>query len=355
MKPIDEASEIRQGESLELDRIESFLRDTISDLGRDFTVQQFPSGHSNLTYLIHAGQRDLVLRRPPFGTKAATAHDMVREYRVLSALQDVYPYSPRPLALCEDDDLIGCPFYVMEPIRGIVIRREIPPSLKLSASDIGQLFQNTVKAQFDLHAIDYGAIGLENFGKPAGYIERQVSGWSKRYRAARTPDAPDSKDIMQWLAANMPPDSPAPGIIHNDFKLDNIVLDPQNPLKVIGVLDWEMATLGDPRMDLGCSLGYWVQADDPPEMQAIRFLPTHVPGALSREQMVKDYSRLTGNPIDKFDFFLVFGVFRLAVIVQQIYYRYYHGQTSDQRFKAFITAVNVLDKTAQRFVERADC
>jgi aminoglycoside phosphotransferase (APT) family kinase protein len=348
----DQAAQVRSGEALDAKKIETFLRDTIAGLTGDIKVQQFPRGHSNLTYLVSVGTREFVLRRPPFGTKAATAHDMGREYRVLSALSGVYPYSPKPIAFCGDTELIGAPFYVMEPIRGIIIRREFPETLKLPAGEVTQLFRRLVEAQFALHTIDYHRIGLADFGKPEGYVERQVLGWSKRYRAARTPDAPESEDIMQWLAAHMPPESPQPGVIHNDFKLDNVVLDPRDPLKIIGVLDWEMATVGDPLMDLGSSLGYWVQADDPPELQAIRFVPTHAAGALTREQVVAYYAELSGNPVDNFGFYLVFGIFRLAVIAQQIYYRFYHGQTRDQRFGAFIIGVNVLDRAARRHIER---
>ena len=214
MEHIDQAAEVRKGESFDLNRVESFLRDTLPGLEGEFRLLQFPKGHSNLTYLVQIGARELVLRRPPFGTKAATAHDMVREYRILTTLENIYPYAPAAVALCEDESLIGGPRF-----------------------------------------------------------ER----------------------VMQWLGEHISQDSEQPGIIHNDFKLDNIVLDPQDPLKVIGVLDWEMATLGDPHMDLGCSLAYWVQPDDPAEMQAIRFIPTHLPGALTREQMAAYYGQLAGK------------------------------------------------------------
>ncbi len=352
MTVTDQATEVRSGEALDPETIESFLHDALPGLTGDLKVHQFPRGHSNLTYLVTVGQREFVLRRPPFGTKAATAHDMGREYRVLSALDGVYPYSPKPIAFCEDAGVIGAPFYVMEPIRGIIVRRKFPEALNLSAGDVTRIFRRLVEALVELHTIDYRRIGLGDFGKPEGYVERQVLGWSKRYRAARTPDAAESEDVMQWLAAHMPAESARPGIIHNDFKLDNVVLDPRDPRKIIGVLDWEMATVGDPLMDLGATLGYWVQPDDPEEMQAIRFIPTHAEGALTREQVVACYTELSGIPVDNFGFYLVFGTFRLAVIAQQIYYRYYHGQTRDQRFALFIHAVNILDRTARRHIER---
>jgi aminoglycoside phosphotransferase (APT) family kinase protein len=349
----DQPAAIRNGEAFETKKLESFLRDSIPDLGREMVIQQFPGGHSNLTYLITFGKRELVLRRPPFGTKAKSAHDMGREYRVLSALKDTYPYGPKPLAYAEDTTIIGCPFYVMERITGVIVRREFPAGLDASPDTIRALCRNMVQVHHDLHAIDPRGVGLDNFGKPAGYVERQVTGWSRRYRNARTPDAPDCEAVMAWLLEKMPPDSPAPAIIHNDFKLDNVVLDPDNPQEIIGVLDWEMATVGDPLMDLGGSLAYWVQKDDPPDLQAIRSMPTDAAGALSRDEIVDYYARLSKRAIDNYDFYYCFGLFRLAVIAQQIYYRYYHGQTRDERFKMMIFGVHALEKTAIDNIERS--
>jgi aminoglycoside phosphotransferase (APT) family kinase protein len=353
MDTIDQATSIRQGEKLDSLKVEAFLRDSIPGLQGEMVTRQFPRGHSNLTYLVTFGDRELVLRRPPFGTKAKTAHDMGREYRILSALKDTYPYCPTPLAYTEDADVLGCPFYVMERIRGIIVRRAFPAGLAGSPEKIGGLCRKLVQVHHQLHAIDYRQVGLENFGKPAGYVQRQVLGWSKRYRAARTPDAPDCEDIMAWLEEKMPPDFPTPAIIHNDFKLDNVVLDKDNPGKIIGVLDWEMATVGDPLMDLGSSLAYWVQKGDPPEMQAMRFMPSDSQGALTRDELVGRYADLAGWAIDNYDFYYCFGLFRLAVIVQQIYYRFYHGQTKDKRFEALILGVHALEKTARINIEKS--
>ncbi|HDM32901.1 MAG TPA: phosphotransferase family protein, partial [Deltaproteobacteria bacterium] len=307
----------------------------------------------NLTYMLSVGDRNFVLRRPPFGRKAKSAHDMSREYRILNALKDVFPYAPRPVAYTEDTSIIGCPFYVMERIEGIILRKDLPEGLHFTPDEARQLCENLLDVQCELHSIDYKKVGLENFGKPEGYVKRQVEGWSERYRAAKTPDAPDFEDVMSWLHEKMPTDFRNPCIIHNDFKLDNVVLDPKNPLKIIGVLDWEMATIGDPIMDLGNSLAYWVQADDPPDFQAIRMMPTNIPGALTREELVARYAEKTGIAIDNFDFYLCFGLFRLAVIAQQIYYRYYHGQTKDERFKLLIIAVNVLEKSALSIIDKS--
>ena len=348
----DQPTEIRKGEDLEVARVEAFIRDSIPGLSGEMIIQQFPRGHSNLTYLITIGGREMVLRRPPFGTKAKTAHDMSREYRVLKALHSVFPYCPQPLAYTEDASIIGCPFYLMGRISGIILRRDLPSGLDLTPQQVRHLFEKLVSVQFELHAIDYHKIGLENFGKPQGYVERQVLGWSKRYRAARTPDAPDCESLMAWLQEHMPPDSENPAIIHNDFKLDNAVLDKEDPTKIIGVLDWEMATIGDPFMDLGSSLAYWVEPEDPPEIQAIRTMPTHLEGALSRKQMIDYYAQLSGRLIEDFSFYYCFGLFRLAVIAQQIYYRYYHGQTKDQRFKDLILYVVILEKVARSIIEQ---
>ena len=350
----DKSKEVRQGEELDVKVIEPFLKENIPGLSGPLTVEQFPSGYSNLTYLVRIGNKELVLRRPPFGRKAKTAHDMGREYRILKALNPVFPYCPEPLAYTEDESILGCPFYVMERIRGIILRKKLPEGLEFTPDQMRSLCENLLDVHYTLHSIDYKAVGLEGFGKPEGYVKRQVEGWSERYRAARTPDAPDFERVMQWLHDKMPPDFSKPSIIHNDFKFDNVMLDPDNPLKIVGVLDWEMATGGDPLMDLGCSLGYWVQSDDPPELQAVRTLSTNLPGALTRDEVVKRYEEKTGIGIDNFDFYLCFGFFRLAVIVQQIYYRFYHGQTKDERFKSLIMVAHILEAQANKTIEKSD-
>jgi aminoglycoside phosphotransferase (APT) family kinase protein len=205
----------------------------------------------------------------------------------------------------------------------------------------------------ELHAVDFRAAGLESLGKPAGYVTRQVEGWSLRFRNARTPDVPDGEAVMAWLLAKMPPESPSPAIIHNDFKLDNVVLDQEDPLSIIGVLDWEMATLGDPLMDLACTLAYWVQADDPADMQSVTSMITNQPGCLTRAQAVELYGQHTGRVMDHIDFYYCFGLFRLAVIVQQIYYRYYHGQTKDPRFAPLGQTTQALLAQAARVIQQS--
>jgi aminoglycoside phosphotransferase (APT) family kinase protein len=354
MANIDQPTTIRNGEALDSARMEAFFRDSLPDLSGEMTIQQFPSGNSNLTYLVKIGDRELVLRRPPIGRKAKSAHDMGREYKILSAIHPVYPYAPRPLVFSEDTAVLGSPFYVMERITGIVIRQDFPFEPEFSAHQVRELFENLLKVQYELHHVDYKKIGLENFGKPRGYVERQVLGWNKRYRQARTPDAPECEIVMNWLEEKIPPDSDHPGLIHNDFKLDNAVLDPIDPLKIIGVLDWEMATLGDPIMDLACTLGYWVQRDDPEEAQMWRSMPTTVDGAPTRKEVVDLYSQLSGRTIENYDFYHCYSVFRLAVIAQQIYYRYYHGQTKDERFKHMIMGVRINEESALNIIERSE-
>lgn len=343
----DTAVKIREGEELPKEALAAYLARETGEAADAMEVRQFPGGYSNLTYLVKWNGREYVLRRPPHGTKAATAHDMSREFRVLSALHGAFPVCPRPWLYCDDPSVMGAPFYLMERIKGIILRKKLPPELGFTPKSFGKLLNDSFELMARLHSLDYQALGLGDFGKPAGYVNRQVAGWSKRYRAARTPDAADFEAVMEWLAANQPPEKGA-AVIHNDFKLDNLVLDQEAPSRVIGLLDWEMSTVGDPLMDLGSSLGYWVQADDPPALVASASVLSHLPGAPTRAEVVRIYAQASGRSMDDFPFYFTFGLFRLAVIAQQIYYRFYHGQTKDPRFGALIHAVNCLDAAANR-------
>jgi len=346
MSVIDAAKPVREGEDLDLRRIENYLKDAIPGLAGEITIGQFPSGHSNLTYLITAGEREFVLRRPPFGRKVRTAHDMGREYRVLKALRPLFPYCPEAFAYTEDESVMGCPFYVMERMKGIIPRKELPRGMTLSKDEARILCGRLIDVFVELHRVNYRETALAELGRPEGYVGRQVKGWSERYRGARTPDAPEYENVMAWLHERMPGISPAPAVIHNDYRFDNVVLAPEDPLRIIGVLDWEMATIGDPLMDLGGALAYWINSDDPQEMQAIRLIPTHLDGMMTRAEVISVYCTKMGLSEGNMSFYYAFGLFRLAVIAQQIYYRFYHGQTKDKRFGMLIFAVHVLEKKA---------
>ena len=354
MARIDEPTSIRQGEEIDSERVGSYLKDTVPGLEGEVTIRQFPSGFSNLTYLVTVGEREMILRRPPFGKKPKTGHDMAREFRILTALKPVFPYCPEPLAFCDDPSVMGCPFYVMERIRGIIIRKKIPEGIAMTPTQARALSENLIRVLCELHAVDVRAAGLSDFGKPEGYVKRQVEGWIGRYRDARTPDAPDFEGVMEWLVAKMPPDTDRPTVIHNDYKFDNVVLNPTDPLRIIGVLDWEMATVGDPLMDLGNSIAYWVERDDPDHVQSIRMMATNVEGMLTRREQVRLYGEITGRNVEGFDYYHIFGLFRLAVIAQQIYYRFFHGQTKDERFKMLIFAVRILEGAAREIINRTD-
>jgi aminoglycoside phosphotransferase (APT) family kinase protein len=346
---IDRPIDVRPGEALDVTRLGPYLEEVLGLQG-EVEVLQYPSGYSNLTYLLRIGDTDVVLRRPPFGSKPKSGHDMKREHDVLAALHSSFSYCPKPLAYCDDETVIGAPFYVMERVEGVIVRRDFPAELSLSPEDIGALFDRVVDVHVELHSVDYRKVGLGNFGKPEGYAERQVAGWSDRYRKARTPDVPDCENIMAWLEEIQPPDSGLGCIIHNDFRLDNLVLDPNDPQRIIGVLDWEMATLGDPLMDLGASLAYWVEQGDPPPFQAMRMMPTNADGAPTRAEVVARYAAKSGLEVDDFSFYYCYGLFRLAGIVQQIYFRSYHGQTEDPRFKNLNLWVSVLAQAAEGVV-----
>jgi aminoglycoside phosphotransferase (APT) family kinase protein len=353
-RPLDEPGTIRSGEELDGARVLEFVGSSLPDVAGEITVRQFPGGFSNLTYLVTVGARDFILRRPPFGRKAKGAHDMGREYRVLSALKLVFPCCPAPVLYTDDESVIGAPFYLMERINGIILRRDLPAGLDFTPAQARALSENLVTTLSCLHSVDPCGAGLEDLGKGDGYVLRQVEGWSRRYADARTDDAPTFDGVIRWLHDKLPQDFPSSTIIHNDYKFDNTVLNPADPTEIIGLLDWEMATIGDPLMDLGASLAYWVERDDPPELQAIRTMPTNLPGTLTRKEQVALYGSLRGIAVDNFDFYYCFGLFRLAVIVQQIYYRYFHGQTRDPRFKGLIHAVHSLERTAQQVVGKSD-
>lgn len=355
MTEIDSATDVREGEALDAAALTAYCRDHAPELvptAGDLEVRQFPGGASNLTYLLVVDGAEYVLRRPPFGSNVASAHDMGREYGVLSRLHAVFEPAPRPILHCTDDSVIGAEFYIMTRLRGVILRRDLPADVELSEAGAARLCEQLLDVQATLHTTDVDDAGMADFGRPEGYIERQIGGWNKRYRNARTDDVADCEFVMDWLDARMP-DVQRRAIIHNDYKLDNVVFD-ADLTRIVGVLDWEMATLGDPVMDFGCSMAYWVQADDPQPLIDIRMGPTQLPGMLTRDEMLARYREKTGFAIKDWPFYRVFGLFRLAAILQQIYKRYVEGKTADERFAGFGHAVNVLAEQCEREIRAAD-
>jgi len=328
---IDPSKPVREGEELNISQLEPYLMDQIEGAAKPLEVEQFPSGFSNLTYLLKMGEKELVLRRPPFGNKVASAHDMGREYKVLSSLHKVYELAPKPLVFCEDEEVIGSPFYVMERCRGVILRQKDPKNKDIPPEVLRGLGISAVDNLAKLHLLDYESIGLGDLGKPEGYVERQVGGWTKRYLKAKTDDYPEVIEVADWLKENMP-ESSRSTLLHNDYKFDNLVLDPNDLTKILAVLDWEMCTLGNPLMDLGSTLAYWIQEDDPEER----------------------YSNKTSFETDGILFYYVFGIFKLAVIVQQIYFRYSQGFTKDPRFAKLNDVVKSLGRGAAKAIEK-DC
>jgi aminoglycoside phosphotransferase (APT) family kinase protein len=338
---LDHPTAIRSGEELDVDKLEPFLHRHFPNETGALEIRQFPSGHSNLTYSLHLGAKELVLRRPPFGSKVKSAHDMSREFRVLSKLHSVYAPAPEVLLYCDDASVIGAPFYLMQPIHGIILRRHLPAALDFPAETASRLSEAFIENLVRLHRVDYAAAGLSDLGKPDGYLQRQVRGWMERYYGSKTHDYPEVEKIGQWMQQNMPTTSTV-SLIHNDYKYDNVVLDSGEVTKIVGVLDWEMCTIGDSLSDLGTALGYWVDRTDPEELQENRWGPTSEPGSLTRAEIVHYYSEKTGCDASQIAFYLAFARFKLAVIVQQIYFRYHQGLTKDQRFASMPETIRML-------------
>ena len=339
--PVDQPRAQRIGEELPLEKLTPWLVSAIPDLHPPFTAQQFAKGHSNLTYLIgDSTGREVVLRRPPRGSKVKTAHDMGREVRILSALAPLFPLAPKPLAQCNDLDVIGAPFYAMNRLRGTILRGPKLPE-GISPESKRAIDLSLVETLASLHALDVREPALAALGRPDGYVERQVSGWTKRYLDSKTDDIPEVEEAGKWLAAHLPKESGA-ALIHNDFKFDNVVLNPENLNEVLGVLDWEMSTVGDPLMDLGTALAYWVEDTDRDELKAFAFGPTFAKGSLTRREVAEAYAKKSGRDLGGGTFYLAFAMFKNAVVAQQIYARYKAGLTTDERFAALIFAVKLL-------------
>ncbi|WP_414941044.1 phosphotransferase family protein [Amycolatopsis sp. cmx-11-51] len=346
----DKTVEVRGEDAFDPAAVHTWLTGRVPGLGdTPPEVRQFPGGASNLTYLLTYPGRELILRRPPGGHKAASAHDMRREFRVQRALRPVFPYVPEVLAFCDDETVLGDDFYVMERLEGLILRGDLPSGLDLAAESARELCGKVVDRLVELHAVDVGAAGLADLGKGAGYVERQVRGWSERFLKARTENVPDCAEVMAWLKENQPSEVKI-CLIHNDYRLDNLVLD--DDLDIVGVLDWEMATLGDPLMELGSTLAYWVQDDDDDVMKLSRRQPTHVPGMYKREDFVRRYAERSGLGIGDWTFYEVYGLFRLAVVIQQIYFRFHEGQTDNPALKDLWQFVGYLDGRCRRIIAK---
>jgi aminoglycoside phosphotransferase (APT) family kinase protein len=348
----DRPGPVRPGEELDAGRLAEYLRATLG-LEAPLQVDQFPGGHSNLTYLVRVGGRELVLRRPPFGSTVKAAHDMGREVRVLSALGPVFAKAPRVVAFCEDEAVLGARFYLMERVRGVILRSAAPKGLAISPEAVSRLCAALVDTLVELHGLDYEAAGLGGFGNPEGYALRQVTGWTKRYRDAQTSEVSEMEAVAGWLAAHVPAPAGA-SLLHNDYKHDNLVLDPADPARIVGVLDWEMSTTGDPLMDLGTALAYWVEEGDDEALKAIAFSPTRLPGSDTRRRLVARYAERRGRAVHDLDFYYCFGLFKTAVVVQQIYFRFRQGVTRDPRFAGLDHVGRVLARQAERYLGRPE-
>jgi aminoglycoside phosphotransferase (APT) family kinase protein len=331
-----ELIDVRSDERFDEEKLAGYLRDELPGGERPLQVRQFGGGHANLTYRLRFGEGDdaveYVLRRPPLGPVAASSHDMHREYRALSKLWKAFPPAPRAYLYCDDASIIGADFLVMERRHGIVIRDQIPDRFG-GGRDLEmnrKLAQVVIDTLVDFHAVDPAAVGLEGLGRPVGFLERQVTGWAARFDRARTHDVPVADEVKAWLVDNLPA-SPPPTLVHNDWKLDNMAVDPEDPGRCVAVYDWDMCTVGDPLCDLGTVLGLW---SDPGEsMAGSNPMPTQRPGFLSREEAAKRYGERSGRSVDALPYYIVFGTFKMGVVLQQIFFRYHQGQTQDERFR----------------------
>ena len=344
---IDNPIEIRKGEELDKQNLAVYLKSKLADFDEEIQVKQFPGGFSNLTYLIISNRKEYVLRKPPFRANIKSAHDMDREFKVLSLLEPVYDKIPKPIIFCEDESIIGSPFYLMERVKGIILRNRIPQGLDLTPHHFRKLSIQTIENLVDLHNLELEESNLILLGRPKGYVKRQVRGWSERYFRAETDDIRAMNFTVEWMEDNIPTNSTI-AFIHNDYKYDNLVLDVDS-LEIKAVLDWEMATVGDPLMDLGTTLAYWVEKDEHPALQ--QFNLTWMNGNLSRQEVIEKYAELRGVKVEDILFYYVFGCFKLAVIAQQIYARYKKGFTKDERFAGLIHVVKTCGKNAENAIK----
>lgn len=337
-----ETIKVREGEELDLARVERYLREHIEGLPEgDLEVRQFPSGASNLTYLLKIEDWQGVLRRPPLGPIPPKAHDMGRESGILRMLEAAYPLAPKPYFLCDDESVIGAPFYVMERREGVVINESFPEGTEVTEELCRGISRTVADTLVELHAVDPWEAGLGDLGRPEGFLERQTHGWISRYDKAKTDEIEEVGLLTDWLARDIP-ESPRPTIIHNDYKLNNLVLNPDDLTEVRAVLDWEMATIGDPLFDLAVSLTYWVEPGDSEDLKQVLPTVTDAPGFMTRKELIDYYAKQSGRDLSDMHWYVVFGYFKLAGILQQIYARWHNGQTKDDRFANFDERVRTL-------------
>ena len=341
-----DTASIRKGEELDVAALSAYLADRLDGARDGLTVEQFPGGHSNLTYLLRTPAREFVLRRGPLGPVAPKAHDMAREYRVLHAVHPFFRPAPEVFHLCEDTAVLGAVFFVMERRRGIIVRDSIPPELAAFGDYERRVSEGFIQCLVDLHSVDIEKHGLRALGKPEGFLERQVRGWFERWQRAKTEEIAAMDQLMKWLSDNMPASPPAT-LVHNDFKLDNVMINAEDPGHIEAVLDWEMCTVGDPLVDLGLILCYWSQPSDPGGSKASLTL---APNWFTPQQVIETYASKTGRDVSQIRYYQVFAVFKLAVVLQQIYYRFYRGQTQDERFRHFDQRVRNLIAQASALI-----
>ena len=350
---------VRASEQLDWGALANYVREKLTtilgprfDAAAPMTVEQFPGGHSNLTYLLRCGTQEFVMRRPPFGPVPPRAHDMAREYRILEAVHPVFSLAPQPFVLCEDASVIGSVFYIMERRHGLVVRYDEPPELADQPAERRRVSEGLVDTLAELHAVDIAAHGLTTLGKPAGFVERQVRGWSERWSGSQTSELPEMDVLAAWLAERLPPDPARPTVVHGDFKLDNVMLDARDIGRIVAVFDWEMSAVGDPLIDLGILLCYCVHTSTASQHDAVTSV-THRAGWFTRAEILERYAARARVDLTNITFYEVFAVFKLAVVLQQIFYRYHRGQTDDPRFADLDKRVAWLARTAAALAGKA--
>ena len=352
MDPVD-TKPVRPSEELDWEALDRYVRPKLAgvDAKAPLTVEQFPGGHSNLTYLLRFDKHEFAMRRPPFGPVPPKAHDMARECRILEAIHSVFPLAPKPYLLCEDASIIGSTFYIMERRRGLVVRHEEPPQLADQPERRRSVSVAVVDTLADLHLVDIDAHGLSSLGKAQGFVERQVQGWTKRWHGSKTSEQAEMNALSEWLLERLPPDPIRPTLLHGDYKLDNIMLDEHDLGKLVAVFDWEMSAVGDPLVDLGIFLAYWVHTAPAAQGDSLAAVTTK-PGWFTRDEVLERYAQRTKLDVSNIKFYEVFAVFKLAVVLQQIFYRYHRGQTDDARFAALDKRVELLAHMATKLATK---